>query len=1255
MMICAAAWAVGPTNNPVAGTLSVVTDSAGNLVSPTNFWAQNASNINAVVTAGTATNVAGTNITGSIKTNNLPPSVVVGLSSTSADIVVTPTTNANGQSFTVAPSGFAFGSTNGNFVAENIAGNTATVTIRGDTGGGRTGVVSVNPGTFQWGYPGVLLSEDSSGALIANAATFNGNVTSTSGGKFIGDGSGLTNLANGSLPALTPAQIIVGSASSNAVAVTVSGDDTISSGGVVTHVNTAAARAHMGVPGITDTNHFTGTNTFDLLFNSGGQIPEFLNGSGTPVGSVVGSTGWVYLDTANTNFYIYNGSPGGTASWWRYMRTNDTGAGLTALNATQLTSGTVPNAAFPATLPAVGGVNLTGLNATQLTSGTIPSGVFPNPLPVLSGANLTSLNGSSVASGTVADARLSPNVSLLNTAQTNTASSNVYTGPVYYQGGAFYTGSSLSVAGPTTTSNLTVSNLFVQLLAGATNPIAAYASNSVTGYHTDWSSNASMDSHGLNMHFGVNTTNAANTNVFSVGYGSTAGTNTNSDFVAVSSIMTSNNAVASLTVGVTLVNKTNEVFVGVPGASIEMTNTSVKVTGTQTNTGSLGVAGTVTGSFTGNASGLTNLDPGVTRVSDFSAAADPVDAALHQWTNRLGTVYFPNTPANNFTGFTLTAPFTAGFNVLVSTLDIEGQNNGSSVWNWTGTNGVMLKYGGPNNNTPVNLNNITLNGSGGTGTNFGAIQTSITQGGLGPINWNNVTLNSLNVGAQIFNSGGFFYGENQWNCGIGMFFPTLSDNQVIDIRSIGSTNVGVVMEGKGNRVNYNGSGEQIGILIGKGGNADLQVSAESPSNCVVGIGYPPGSTIFPKQTLATSAGHIDGITIRDGYVFGLAATNAASDNWAAGVKLWDEPDSLHLVDMSFTGINAIVSRTNIADNTPMQFDGVTTPGAGGSNAVTFSDGTFIQALSANNHVGINVGDLEYTLAALKYQRDTSGNIWTLGNFSTQKPFTGVNGDNAFASSNTISFRAGADNGLTVVSNGGVVLAEIGTRGHPSIVTQSGTGTDLWYPTSTGDIGGDDIANWNNDGNNVWTVHGRFGTYPTNYAGNKTLGILDSTVIVKASGVAVITLPSAASNAKGAQYQILNDGTTNMTLNTTSSQTIGNNITLTSMTLGPGQFMHVQGDTANWKEIGGNISTGGFTTINTNQFAVSSTGWTNSNAFDCVMYITGATAATFTYSDGTNTIFTDTGLTFTTAETLIMHPSYKVVVSSGTITGIAIVK
>lgn len=90
------------------------------------------------------------------------------------------------------------------------------------------------------------------------------------------------------------------------------------------------------------------------------------------------------------------------------------GVNLTALNASNLGSGTVPDARFPATLPAVSGVNLTALNASNLGSGTVPDARFPATLPAISGVNLTNLNASNLASGTVADARLSANIPLLN-------------------------------------------------------------------------------------------------------------------------------------------------------------------------------------------------------------------------------------------------------------------------------------------------------------------------------------------------------------------------------------------------------------------------------------------------------------------------------------------------------------------------------------------------------------------------------------------------------------------------------------------------------------------------------------------------------------------------------------------------------------------------------------------------------------------------------------------------------------------------
>ena len=82
------------------------------------------------------------------------------------------------------------------------------------------------------------------------------------------------------------------------------------------------------------------------------------------------------------------------------------GASLTALNATQLTSGTVPDARFPATLPASSAANLTALNANQLTGGTVPDARFPATLPAVSGVNLTALNATNLGSGTVPVLRL---------------------------------------------------------------------------------------------------------------------------------------------------------------------------------------------------------------------------------------------------------------------------------------------------------------------------------------------------------------------------------------------------------------------------------------------------------------------------------------------------------------------------------------------------------------------------------------------------------------------------------------------------------------------------------------------------------------------------------------------------------------------------------------------------------------------------------------------------------------------------------
>lgn len=52
------------------------------------------------------------------------------------------------------------------------------------------------------------------------------------------------------------------------------------------------------------------------------------------------------------------------------------------------------------------GSGITSLNASNMASGTVPDARFPAILPAVSGQNLTTLNGSAISTGTIAPARL---------------------------------------------------------------------------------------------------------------------------------------------------------------------------------------------------------------------------------------------------------------------------------------------------------------------------------------------------------------------------------------------------------------------------------------------------------------------------------------------------------------------------------------------------------------------------------------------------------------------------------------------------------------------------------------------------------------------------------------------------------------------------------------------------------------------------------------------------------------------------------
>lgn len=97
-----------------------------------------------------------------------------------------------------------------------------------------------------------------------------------------------------------------------------------------------------------------------------------------------------------------------------YLTPTGNGSGLTSLDASQLASGTVPNARFPATLPIASGVNLTNLPWASLTG-------VPAPVTALSGTNTGDQNlfASFIVSGQTTVTTSAPTQGLTLVAGTN--------------------------------------------------------------------------------------------------------------------------------------------------------------------------------------------------------------------------------------------------------------------------------------------------------------------------------------------------------------------------------------------------------------------------------------------------------------------------------------------------------------------------------------------------------------------------------------------------------------------------------------------------------------------------------------------------------------------------------------------------------------------------------------------------------------------------------------------------------------------
>ena len=182
-----------------------------------------------------------------------------------------------------------------------------------------------------------IIARDTNGSFSANLGSF----VSVSG-----NGSALTSLnataiASGTVPT---ARLASGTANNTTY---LRGDSTWAA---LSAPNNGTLTMNVSGTGLTGSASFTadqsGNSTFTVASNAtsanGGSTIVARDASGNFAGATI---------TATT----FSGS----------------GASLTSLNATELTSGTVPDARFPATLPAVSGVNLTSLNASNIASGTL--------------------------------------------------------------------------------------------------------------------------------------------------------------------------------------------------------------------------------------------------------------------------------------------------------------------------------------------------------------------------------------------------------------------------------------------------------------------------------------------------------------------------------------------------------------------------------------------------------------------------------------------------------------------------------------------------------------------------------------------------------------------------------------------------------------------------------------------------------------------------------------------------------------------
>jgi plastocyanin len=286
-------------------------------------------------------------------------------------------------------------------------GNSATVADPGTGGGGSTTVITNN---IENSYSFSVAGDDSTLREISNGESIKfqgaGGIAVTTDA----DGN-ITITGTGSTGNITFVGNVIDSQDSTSITVTPAVNfesDVVVGNEIVFADGSRQSTSAVGIPGPTGPigpQGASGAGSGDVLSAGGGYVDNRIVRYDGVTGTIIQVSSASISDAGLLTATSFSGD----------------GSLITALNATELTSGTIPNARFPATLPAVSGVNLTALpatlpaasgvnltslNATQLTSGTIPDDRFPATLPAVSGTNLTALNATQLTSGSVPIGRL---------------------------------------------------------------------------------------------------------------------------------------------------------------------------------------------------------------------------------------------------------------------------------------------------------------------------------------------------------------------------------------------------------------------------------------------------------------------------------------------------------------------------------------------------------------------------------------------------------------------------------------------------------------------------------------------------------------------------------------------------------------------------------------------------------------------------------------------------------------------------------